>query len=246
MEARVTTFAFLLLANTISKWYQVTPNLIASFPIPRLRLTAAVWRPRRVRRWRLVGHSQETVAGRLQPCAGLRAWTSVRPAALSVRSGALGIGQNAAADRDTGEDLVPEPTLQDETQADSAARGGRDERYETGARASAGPWGWILWAYGAGRSGGWCWGANGLRWRRIGSGTAEHVPTSGKHNKPNKIHLHLDCKGTWRSFTIRFRALSDGRMWCICLECCRILPDRFRIFNFLIQCCRQNIISLFI
>lgn len=63
------------------------------------------------------GSEAEALARRLHAPAGARAGEEVQPPALPVRTGARAPGQRAAPHRDPGEDLVPEPTLQNQAEA---------------------------------------------------------------------------------------------------------------------------------
>jgi len=54
--------------------------------------------------------------------AGVWAWTPLQPTALPVGTGARRTGAGAATDRDSGKNLVPESTLQDEAEAGAGCR----------------------------------------------------------------------------------------------------------------------------
>lgn len=62
--------------------------------------------------------AEKALQSRVLPRAGLRAGTPLQPPAVPVRAGARRPGGLPEAHRDSGQDLVPEPSLQDETQAD--------------------------------------------------------------------------------------------------------------------------------
>lgn len=59
----------------------------------------------------------EALARCLHAPAGARAREEVQPPALPVRTGARAPGRRAAPHRDPGEDLVPEPALQNQAEA---------------------------------------------------------------------------------------------------------------------------------
>lgn len=71
-------------------------------------------------------------------CQGVRVGTAVQPATILVGSGTSGSGALAETHRDPGEDLVPEPTVQDKTQTVASARS-RELAGQKGRRQSAGP-----------------------------------------------------------------------------------------------------------
>lgn len=63
------------------------------------------------------GPEAEALARRLHAPAGPRAGEEVQPPALPVRTGARALGRRPAPHRDPGENLVPEPALQNQTEA---------------------------------------------------------------------------------------------------------------------------------
>ena len=65
--------------------------------------------------------AQEAIQSCLHPRAGLRAGEEVQPAAVPERPREGRPGAGPQADRDAGEDLVPEPQVQDEKEADADA-----------------------------------------------------------------------------------------------------------------------------
>lgn len=62
--------------------------------------------------------AEEALQSRLLPRTGLRAGAPLQPPAVPLRARAGGPGGLPETNRDTGQDLVPEPPLQDETPAD--------------------------------------------------------------------------------------------------------------------------------
>lgn len=62
--------------------------------------------------------AEKALQGRLLPCAGLRAGAPLQPPAILVRTGTSGPGGIPEAHRDSGQDLVPKPPVQDETPPD--------------------------------------------------------------------------------------------------------------------------------
>lgn len=70
--------------------------------------------------------AQKALQGRLLSCSGLRAGAPLQPPAVPVRPGAGGPGGVPEAHRDSGQDLVPEPPVQDETPPDGRRLDGVD------------------------------------------------------------------------------------------------------------------------
>lgn len=75
---------------------------------------------------------EKAFQGRLFPRAGLRAGASLQPPAVPVRAGAGGPRGLPEAHRDSGQDLVPEPPLQDETPPDGRRPDGVDPGSQEG------------------------------------------------------------------------------------------------------------------
>lgn len=82
--------------------------------------------------------AEEALEGRLLSRAGLRAGAPLQPPAVPVRAGARRPGGLPEAHRDSGQDLVPEPALQDETPPDGRGPDGVDSRGQEGGGESFG------------------------------------------------------------------------------------------------------------